>query len=73
MNGFTTASAMVVLSMISFPKQAIMKQNKFFTFFDTSVMQHFHHIKITTTWNAPPTAVVNSRTVNSFKNRLDTH
>ena len=35
------------------------------------VAQHFYPIKITTTWNALPNEVVNSRTVNSFKNRLD--
>ena len=39
--------------------------------FNTSVAQHFHPIKITTTWNALPSEVVSSRTVNSFKNGLD--
>ena len=41
--------------------------------FNTSVAQHFYPIKITTTWNAQPTEVVTSRTVNSFKNSLDKH
>ena len=33
----------------------------------------FFTINITTTWNAFPYDVVNSRTVNTFKNRLDAH
>ena len=41
--------------------------------FITSVVQHFYPIKITTTWNSPPSEVVSSRTVNSFKNSLDKH
>ena len=41
--------------------------------FNTSVAQHFFHINITTTWNALPYDVVNSKTVNTFKNRLDAH
>ena len=41
--------------------------------FNTSVAQHFCPIKITTTWNALPSEVVSSRTVNSFKNSLDKH
>ena len=41
--------------------------------FNTAVAQHFFPIKITTTWNALPYDVVNSRTVNTFKNRLDSH
>ena len=39
----------------------------------TSVAQHFYPIKITTTWNALPSEVVSSRTVNFFKNSLDKH
>ena len=35
--------------------------------FNTSVAQHFYPVKITT-WNALPSEVVSSRTVNSFKN-----
>ena len=42
-------------------------------YFNTSVVQHFYQIKITTTWNALPNEVVSSRTVNSFKNSLDKH
>ena len=41
--------------------------------FNTSVAQHFYLIKITTTWNALPSEVVSSRTVNSFKNSLAKH
>ena len=41
--------------------------------FNTSVAQHFYPIKITTTWNALPSEVVSSRTVNSFKNSLEKH
>ena len=41
--------------------------------FNTSVAQHFFPINITTTWNAQPYDVVNRRTVNTFKNRLDAH
>ena len=41
--------------------------------FDTSVAQHFYPNKITTTWNALPSEVESSRTVNSFKNILDKH
>ena len=41
--------------------------------FNTSVAQHFYPIKITTTWNALPSEVVSSRTVNCFKNSLDKH
>ena len=41
--------------------------------FNTSVAQHFYPIKLTTSWNALPSEVVSSRTVNSFKNSLDKH
>ena len=41
--------------------------------FNTSVEQHFMPINITTTWNAPPYDVVNSRTENTFKNNLGAH
>ena len=41
--------------------------------FNTSVGQHFYPIKITTTWNAVPSDVESSRTVNYFKNSLDKH
>ena len=41
--------------------------------FNTSIAQHFYPIKITTTWNALPSNIVSSRTVNTFKNRLDEH
>ena len=39
--------------------------------FNTSVAQHFFPINITTTCNGPPYDVVNSGTVNKFKNSLD--
>ena len=41
--------------------------------FNRSVAQHFFPINITTTWNALPYNVVNSRAVNTFKNHLDAH
>ena len=41
--------------------------------FKTSVAQHFFFINITTTWNALPYDVVNGRTVNTVKNRLNAH
>ena len=41
--------------------------------FNTSVAQHFYPIKITTTWNALPSEVVSSRTMNSFKNSFYKH
>ena len=41
--------------------------------FNSSVAQHFYQIKITSTWNAPPSEVVSSRTANSLKNSLDKH
>ena len=41
--------------------------------FNTSVEQNFFPINITTAWNALPYDVVSSRTVNTFKNRLDAH
>ena len=41
--------------------------------FHISVAQHFYPIKITTTWNAIPSEVLSSRTVNSFQNILDKH
>ena len=41
--------------------------------FSTSVVQYFFRINITTTWNALRYDIVNSRTVNTFKNRLDAH
>ena len=41
--------------------------------FNTSVAPHFFPINITTTWNSLPHDVVNSGTVNTFKNHLDAH
>ena len=38
-----------------------------------AVAQHFLQINITTTWNAIPYDIVNSRTINTFKNLLDAH
>ena len=48
-------------------KKLIVKQ------FITSAAQHFFPINIATTLNALPYDVVNSRTVNTFKNHLDAH
>ena len=39
--------------------------------FNASIAQHFFLIDITTTWDAPPYDVVNSRSVNTFNNSLD--
>ena len=41
--------------------------------FNTSGAQNFLPINIATTWNALPFDVINSRTVNTFKNRPDAH
>ena len=41
--------------------------------FNTSVAQHIFPINITTIWNAIAYDVVNSGTVNTFKNHLDAH
>ena len=41
--------------------------------FNTSVAQHFFPFNITTTWNALPYDVVDSGTVNTFKNHLNAH
>ena len=41
--------------------------------FNTSIAQHFYPIKITTTWDALPSDIVSSRTVDTFNNRLDQH
>ena len=41
--------------------------------FNTSIAQHFYHIKITITLNDLPSDIVSSRTVNTFKNCLDQH
>ena len=48
-------------------KKLIVKQ------FNTSEAQHYVPMNITTTWNALPYDVVNSWTVNTFKNRLYAH
>jgi hypothetical protein len=41
--------------------------------FNTTIAEHFYPIKITQTWNNLPHDVVNSGSVNTFKNRLDKH
>ena len=51
----------------------IMQKNNSEAIFNTSVANRFFPINITTTWNAQPYDVVNSRRVNTFKNHLDAH
>ena len=41
--------------------------------FNTSIAQNYFTFKITQIWNRLPTHVVDSRSVNMFKNRLDAH
>ena len=41
--------------------------------FNTLVAQHFYPIEIATTWNALPSDVVGSRTMNFFNNSLEKH
>ena len=57
--------------MTSMIEPEIMEKNISEVIFNTSVAQHFFPINITTTWNALPYDVVNSRTVNTFNNHLD--
>ena len=58
--------------MMLMTEQETMEQILIVKHFNTSFAQHFYPIKITT-WNALPSEVVSSRTVNSFKNSLDKH
>ena len=73
LNGFTTASARGLFDYDLNDRTRNNGANIIVKHFNTSVAQHFYPIKITTTWNALPSEVVSSRTVNSFKNSLDKH
>ena len=71
LNRFTTASAR---GLFDYNLNDRTRNNgaKFIVkYFKTSVAQHLYPTKIT--WNALPSEVVSSRTVNSFKNSLDKH
>ena len=72
LNEFTTASARGIFDYPLNDRTRNNGVNLIVKHFNTSVAQHFYPIKITTTWNALPSEVVSSRTVNSFKNSLDT-
>ena len=73
LNEFTTASARGLFDYD--PKDRTINNGAklIVKHFNTSVPQHFYPIKITSTWNALPSEVVSSRTVNYFKNSLDKH
>ena len=73
LNRFTTASAR---GLFDYDLNDTIRNNGaklIVKHFNTSVVQHFYPIKITTTWNALPNDVVCSSTVNSLKNNLDEH
>ena len=69
-NEFTTASAR---GLFDYDHNDTTRKNgaKLVKHFDTSVVQHFYHIKMTTTWNTLPNEDASSRTMISFKNSLD--
>ena len=70
LNRFTTASARGLFDYDLNDRTRNNGAKLILKHFNTSVTQHFYPIKITTTWNALPSEVVRSRTVNSFKNSL---
>ena len=63
----------VSLTTTSIIRFEIMEKRIIVKRFNTSVAEHFFIINITTTWNTLPYDVVNSRAVNTLKNRLDGH
>ena len=73
LNRFTSASARGIFHYDLNSRTRNNGEELIVKHFNTSVAQHFYPIKITTTWNELPNEVVNSRTVNSFKNSLDKH
>ena len=73
LNRFTTASARGLFEYDLNDRTRNNGAKLIVQHFNTSVAQHFYPIKITTIWNALPSEVVSSRTVNSFKNSLDKH
>ena len=70
LNRFTTACARGLFDYDFNDRTRNNEAKLIVKYFNTSVAQHFYPIKITTTWNALPSEVVNSRTVNSFKNSV---
>ena len=64
LNRFTTASARGVFDYDLNDRTRNNGAKLIVKHFNTSVAQHFYPMKITTTWNALPTEVVSSRTVN---------
>ena len=73
LNEFTTASARVLFDYDLKDRTRNNRAKLIVKHFNISVAQHFYPIKITLTWNALPSEVVSSRTVNSVKNTLDKH
>ena len=73
LNGFTSASARGLFDYDLNDRTRNNGTKLIVKHFNTLVAQHFYPIKITTIWNALPSEVVSSRTVNSFKNSLDKH
>ena len=73
LNGFTTASARGLFDYDLNDRTRNNGAKHVVKHFNTSVAQHFYPIKIVTTWNALPSEVVRTTTVNSFKNHLDKH
>ena len=73
LNEFTTASARGLFDYDLNDRTRNNEAKLFVKYFNTSVAKHFYPIQITTTWNALPSKVVSSRTVNSIKNILDKH
>ena len=73
LNRFTTASARGLFDYDLNDRTKNNGAKLIVKHFNTSVAQHFYQTKITTTWNALPSEVVSSRTVDCFKNSLDKH
>ena len=73
LNGFTTASARGLFNYDLNDRTRNNGTKLIAKHFNTSVAQLFYPIKIVTTWNALPSEVVSTTTVNSFKNHLDKH
>ena len=73
MNIFTTASARGLFDYDLNERTRNNGAKLIVKHFNTSVAQTFYPIKITTTWNALPSLVVSSWTMNCFKNSLDKH
>ena len=73
LNEFTTASARRLFDCDLNDRTRNNGAKLIVKHFNTSVVQPFYPIKITSNWNALPSEVVSSRTENSFKNSLDKH